>query len=128
MRYFRITFIALVALLWLPVSAHCLLETATGLQFLECQTEGQSSGNPDSHCTGSGCCSVERSHYTVERAPISPRFVALDLITIDPVQAPLNCLPTEVSLGILTAAPPELSETWHFVSRTALPARAPSAS
>jgi hypothetical protein len=37
-----------------------------------------------------------------------------------------NSLPVEVSVGVLTAAPPQLLKTWHFVSRTALPARAPS--
>jgi hypothetical protein len=35
-------------------------------------------------------------------------------------------LPDEVSAGILTAAPPQLLKTWHFFSRAALPARAPS--
>lgn len=38
----------------------------------------------------------------------------------------ITALPIEVSLGILTAAPPEILSSRHFLSRTALPVRAPS--
>lgn len=37
-----------------------------------------------------------------------------------------NSLSREVSLGILTAAPPHLISSRHFAFRTALPARSPS--
>jgi hypothetical protein len=33
---------------------------------------------------------------------------------------------SETSFEVLTAAPPELPKSWHFIERTALPVRAPS--
>lgn len=125
-RHFRSILFALVAFLWLPVSAHCQLETVPGLEFLACQSAGPASGNPNSHCADSGCCSAERSEYTAEQTPFSQPSPDLFVITSEPVLTLPNSLPAEVSVGILTAAPPELSTTWHFASRTALPVRAPS--
>jgi len=125
-RYFRNTFFALAAFLWLPVSAHCQLETVPGLEFLACQSPSPATGNSNSHCADSGCCSVERSEYTAEQAPFSQPSPDLLVVKSEPVLTLPNTLPAEVSVGILTASPPELPTTWQFASRTALPVRAPS--
>lgn len=121
-RRFRNIFFALAALLWLPVSAHCQLEAVPGFEFLHCQ-EATSSATPKD-C--SGCCAVEKSQYKTEqlRFNLSAPDVLPDLTPA--VEPTVRALPAEVSRGILTAAPPELVQSWHFLSRTALPVRAPS--
>lgn len=123
MRYFRNIVFALAAFIWLPVSAHCQLESVPGFEFLRCATTSQ---NSQGHCNDGGCCSVEKSQYKSEqqRATLaSPIFLPA---VLTPILDATHSLPAEVSVGILTAAPPELPTTWHFLSRTALPARAPS--
>lgn len=122
-RCFRNIIFALAAFLWLPASAHCQLETIPGLAFLRCSADTQSSHDP---CKDGGCCAVEKSPY--QNASLRVTLPMLDLLPMlcAPLLKVTNTLPAEVSVGILTAAPPELLATWHFVSRTALPARAPS--
>jgi len=115
---------ALVAILWLPVSAHCQLESVPGFEFFRCTVETPSSHNPVKDCNN--CCAAEKSQYRAEHVRLNvPPSDFLPVFSA-PVLPAASALPTEVSLGILTAAPPELFKTWHFASRTALPARAPS--
>lgn len=122
-RYFRNIVFALAAFIWLPVSAHCQLETIPGLEFLRCASDIQSS---QGHCSDSGCCSAEKSQYKVDQLRLTLPSPDLLSISSTPVLYLPNTLPAEVSVGVLTAAPPQLLKTWHFASRTALPARAPS--
>lgn len=122
-RYFRNIIFGLAAFLWLPVSAHCQLEAVPGLEFLRCVSDSQ---NSNGNCNDSGCCSVEKSQYKSEQKRVSlpsPDFLPVPLT---PIVDAANSLPDEVSVGILTAAPPQLVKTWQFAFRTALPARAPS--
>lgn len=125
-RCFRNILFALAAFLWLPVSAHCQLETVPGLEFLRCPADAQSSRGPSRDCGDSGCCAAEKSQYKAEQLRVtlpSPDFLP---VSLTPIVDAASSLPAEVSLGVLTAAPPQLLRTWHFASRTALPARAPS--
>ena len=104
---------------------HCQLESVPGLEFLACQTTAHA-GKPDSHCD-TGCCASEKSQYT-KSAQLRVTLPSPDLLPI--LSMPLldlaNALPDEVSVGILTAAPPGLTARWQFSFRTALPVRAPS--
>jgi len=122
-RNFRNILFALLAVLWLPTSVHCQLETVPGFEFLRCDFGNQSSKDD---CNNSGCCTVEKSQYRSEHAPLTPPLPDPSLMPLTALASVANVLPAEVSLGILTAAPPQLLKTWHFVSRAALPARAPS--
>jgi len=109
--------------MWLPASAHCHLETIPGLEFLRCASDSQ---NSQGHCKDTGCCSAEKSQYKSEQQGVSllsPDFLP---VALTPIAGAVNSLPAEVSVGILTAAPPPLFQSRHFISRTALPARAPS--
>ncbi len=112
-----------LALAWLPVTSHCQMEVIPGFEFLQCG----SSATPDDHCEEDGCCAVESSDYHVTRHE-DLAFAGMVLIAsaADPSPTIQNFLPKEVSLGVLTAAPPEFARTWQFLSRTALPVRAPS--
>jgi hypothetical protein len=101
------------------------LETVPGLEFLACKTTAPAS-NPDSHCGDDGCCSAEKSEYKSEQLRLTLPLPDLLPVSLTPILDAANSLPAEVSVGILTAAPPQLRKTWQFASRTALPARAPS--
>ena len=123
LRHFRNIIFALAAFLWLPASAHCQLEAVPGLEFLHCAAD---SDNSKGDCKEDGCCSVEKSQYKSEQhgdAVLLPAFLPVDPM---PVPDMAHSLPADVSVGILTAAPPELPASWRFVSRAALPARAHS--
>ena len=123
-RRFNNTVFALAAFLWLPVSVHCQLESIPGLEFLRCADETPSSQNPAEDC--SNCCAVEKSQYRTKHVRLTIPTLDLLPLCFTPALSAADNLPVEVSLGILTAAPPQLRKTWQFASRTALPVRAPS--
>lgn len=123
-------FALMLALAWVPLMSHCQLESSSVLAFLRCAPEGQPPGSVPGHCDGPSCCAVESGKYQApSHQQIVPVFVpvfALALLPFDLVADSGNSLPPQVSLGLLTAAPPELSSTWQFTFRTAPPSRAPS--
>jgi hypothetical protein len=127
-RRFRKLFFALAAFLWLPVSAHCQLEALTGLEFLACETDSSCHSDPKSSSDTPDCCSVEKSQYhQVAQIRVNqPSMHLLSVMFTALILPAPNALPAEVCGGILTAAPPELLCRRHFISRTALPVRAPS--
>jgi hypothetical protein len=111
--------LALLAL-WLPVTFHCQLESIPGLEFVRCAADTSN----QSDCSDDGCCAVEKQLYKSEQhRQTLPIFSPL---TSAPLLNGASTLPDEVSLGLLTAAPPELLKTWQFAFRTASPPRAPS--
>ena len=116
-------FSLLALVIWLPATVHCELESVPGLKFLQCVSDGQ---NSKGNCSDDGCCVVEKSQYKSEQARLTIPSPDLLPLPLAPVLDVANLFPLEASLGILTAAPPELHQTWHFVSRMALPVRAPS--
>ena len=108
------------------MSAHCQLESVPGLEFLRCATDVQSAPGSSTDCGDSGCCAAEKSQYKSEQLRLTIPSPDLLPIAFAPILDAANNLRAEVSVGILTAAPPELLQTRHFLSRTALPVRAPS--
>ena len=116
----------LLALAWVPLTSHCLLESAYGFEFLRCTADTQSSPANPAHCGDDSCCSVEKASYQApSHQQIIPVF-ALALLPSELVADSEHSLPPQVTLGLLTTAPPELSAGWQFAFRTALPSRAPS--
>lgn len=125
MRIARTALIGTVALLWVLAASHCLVETVPGLEFLHCSAEAQTS-SPDNHGCDDSCCGVESAGYEAQRRQ---HFILTSIIPTVPSDVAVvlaRSLPPEVSLGILTTAPPEFCRTWQFLFRTALLARAPS--
>ena len=116
-------FSLLALVIWLPATVHCELESVPGLEFLQCVSDGQ---NSKGDCSDDGCCVVEKSQYKSKQSRLTIPSPDLLPVALAPVLDGADILAAEASLGILTAAPPELHQTWHFVSRTALPGRAPS--
>lgn len=125
MRYFRNNFFALAAFLWLPVSAHCQLESVPGLEFLRCVVDAQTPGD-STDCGDSGCCAVEKSPYKSTQARVT--IPSPDLLPLLPVALAdiTDILSDEVSAAAFAAVPPELPKCWQFAFRTASPPRAPS--
>lgn len=126
MRRFRNIVFALAAFLWLPASAHCELEALSGFEFLHCAVETQSSDGANKGCNDCGCCAVEKSQYRSNHIFQNTPAPGLLPVLLAPWLESFQPLSAEVCLGILTAAPPGLLPSRHFLSRTALPVRAPS--
>lgn len=125
-RLLRNTLLLLLAAAWLPLTAHCRLESLPSLAFLECADDRdchQRTDSPD----GGECCSFESASYFLpsHQPDVSPALV----LALPPFESPTELvrgLPAPVSVGVLTAAPPDIPVSWQFSFRTALPPRAPS--
>ena len=107
----------LLALLWLPITAHCSLETLPGLEFLECESDASKKD-----CEEDACAQIERPSYKIsDTETIVPEpQLAIWFELIFPREVPVD------SPQPSTAAPPEISPGWQFLFRVALPPRAPS--
>jgi hypothetical protein len=119
----------LLALAWVPINAHCLLESVPGLEFVRCcaDAEAPSPAPVGDPCKDDGCCTVESSHYQVPREETAASLLLLAiLVEVCPV-IPEGVTLSEVATGDPPAfPPPELPSSWQFALRTALPVRAPS--
>ena len=117
--------IVCLALIWAPLVAHCQVEAVSGAQLLTCHSDKMASETPDSHCCDCLSCSCDSAHYHQLQNQIRICIIQ-SVIETAPLMESGNGLSSEVSLGILTAAPPESLHCWQFSSRAALPVRAPS--
>jgi hypothetical protein len=113
----------LLAMLYLPASAHCLLEQANWLPAGGgcCEESPVTDGSNTSSCPD-GCCPLEDAGYargsgaaTIITA-VQPCEIAV-LLAFTPKQA-LAVSPEP--------SPPDLPKAWQFAFRTALPPRTPS--
>jgi hypothetical protein len=123
-RYFRNIWFALAAFLWLPAVAHCQLEALTGLAFLQCHEEASDSHSSSKDCTD--CCAVEKSQFRSVQLRFSAPSPELLLIVPAFLPQPKTVLLPPGHPLERTSAAPDLPQRWHFLSRTALPVRAPS--
>jgi len=118
--------IALVLLaLWMPVTAHCKLETLSGLDFLACVEHQDSVPHQDSDCKEDVCASVESGDYRVEDNP-PLNLLPLAIVTPTEIDWLADDPRPELIIPAKTYSPPELPRFWQFSFRTALPPRAPS--
>ena len=108
-----------MALLWVPLTSHCQLESIPGFEFLHCPSEATSSG-----CCDDSCTTIESGSYKVPEhpnlVPLLYLVAAFHLATITETD-----LVAEPGVRIVDG-PISLSSTWQFSFRTALPVRAPS--
>ncbi len=126
MRYLKTIWVLALALLWVPITSHCQLESIPSLTALLACCEHEAASTPHQDCEQDACASVESGDYrTQEHEPllVSPDHISIEVAA---VVVELSSLKDEVSLGILTTAPPEQHRIWQFAFRTALPVRAPS--
>ena len=118
----------LLAVLWLPMTVHCQLESIGGFEFLSCcihSEAAQDSAHHDADCQTDSCATVEAGHYRHEDSQHTPMQLVLALILTDWLPGEL-LPPVSVATVSVSSAPPELPKVWQFSCRTALPPRAPS--
>jgi hypothetical protein len=108
--------------LWLPITSHCQLERVPGLEFLHCAADTSESSN----CEGDGCQTVESGLYKIsDHSTIAPVPVCGPFLFM----LPHRSLEDSSLVGpgrAQSSFPPDLPQRWQFISRTALPIRAPS--
>jgi hypothetical protein len=127
-RYLKTIWVVALALLWVPITSHCQLESIPSLTALLacCEHEDTSAPHEDQDCEQDSCASVESGDYrTQEREPllVIPDHISIEVaaVVVEP-----GSLPDEISLRILATAPPAQHHLWQFALRMALPVRAPS--
>jgi hypothetical protein len=125
-RRFRNIFFALIACLWLPTFAHCQIEALTGLELLQCNTTCLATGNPGHDSGKDICCPVEKSQYKSDQPSVSLPPPALFSVLMIAQQRMEQFLPAKNLVVASTTTLPQLPKAWHFLSRMALPVRAPS--
>ena len=128
MRYLKTIWVVALALLWVPITSHCQLESIPSLTALLacCDHEETAAPHQDQDCEQDACASVESGDYRTqehERLLISPDHRSVEAVT---AAVELSSLPDATSLQILRTAPAEQHHIWQFTFRTALPVRAPS--
>ena len=123
-RFKKIAALLLLAF-WVPISSHELLEH---WGVIHTQASNPIDKHDDDHDAADGLCVNAASHVQAPQPGVHVSFAPI-------VQFELWLVASAVVDGSVLeatgpappgAAPPELPQTWHFVSRTALPARAPS--
>lgn len=108
------------------MSMHCKVEGVPALKFLACETQSSNSQIPDSpnHCSDKGCCAFEGAIYKAECSKLTvPPTVLVSSVLLALFQEEPK---VESPLLISRESPLEFRQSWQFVSRTALPIRAPS--
>jgi hypothetical protein len=125
MRSLRMILTLLLAVVWMPLAAHCQIESVTGLEVLSCAPLGEGGTCAGSPCDPGSCCSLESGQF---RLPQSQPVIAAPLVMALPLVLALAVeeAPTEAACRVLTDQPPEVPKPWQFSRRAALPPRAPS--
>lgn len=124
-RLLNIAMIGMMACLWLVQAAHCQVGQFPGLDFLACNNT--SAENEAHSCCGGTCKSIEsRQSKTEEKKRLAePQPESLPWFA-EALTALLVSEPESDSRISLADVPPEFPKCWQFLSRTALPVRAPS--
>jgi hypothetical protein len=117
-----------LALIWLPATMHCGLETAGVIGHADaCCHHGEVDSGESTHCEQGICGIVEGGEYqpastlTKVPAPTAALYVFC-LLELAPELKPVP----EIVASVEVESPPEIRRTWHFIARAALSPRAPS--
>jgi len=121
----NIAIVGLLAFLWLVQASHCHAGNIPGLDFLGCNRNNAE--NEAHSCCGGTCKTIESRQTKTEE---KKRLAAPQPESLPWLAAALAALRLSESDGDrsipFAAVPPELPKCWQFLSRTALPVRAPS--
>ena len=112
---------------WLPATSHCLLGAAGGVPDTCCGEHGQGNepapADRDDDCAT--CDNVESGLYKIS-AQDNFTFAFQATLTADLIgSVPLPISPIALQ-RLSSRAPPGLTVRWQFLTRTALPGRAPA--
>ena len=115
----------ILALFWLPITSHCLLERLSGLEFLSCCTHAaEPCANEEKDCETDACAVVEEGFYKVQdNGDLLPERVFQSSLLLPDIflAESVKCLPPSREVSR-----PELTASWQFAYRASLPIRAPS--
>jgi len=129
-RILRLTAALVLAILWLPATMHCGLETAGFIGQADgcCQHDDSVPANGQPAQCGQGVCGiVESGDYQPASAltKVPAPSLALYVFCLLELAPTLELVP-EIAASVEVESPPEIRRTWHFVERAALSPRAPS--
>ena len=122
---FKIIAALLLLAFWLPISSHEMLEH---WGVIHTQASNPIDKHDDDHDAADGLCVNAASHVQAPQPGVLVSFAPIGQFELWLVASAVVDGSVLEATGPAPpgAAPPELPQTWHFVSRTALPARAPS--
>jgi hypothetical protein len=123
MRFWTKSWALLLALLWLPVTSHCLMEVADVLVADACCQADTHSSVPHEH-ESEGACQVESNQFAGQKEELGKTFAVL-------VIALLERIPSDVASQISRVHAEDVASlglrpAWHLDLCTSVPARAPS--
>jgi hypothetical protein len=125
-RYLNIAIVGLMAFLWVAQAAHCQIGAIPGL---DCHTDASDGkAETEAHaCCGGTCKTIEsRQNRTEEKQLLAaPQPAPQPWLTIALVNLAWSDSDSHGG-NSFADVPPELPQCWQFLSRTALPVRAPS--
>jgi len=115
----------LLAMLYLPATAHCLLEQAAWLPAGGgCCEESPTADSSETSSCPDGCCPLEDTGYPRAFGGSSTAFLAS--IQLYELAALVDFTPKQALAVLPQPSPPDLPKAWQFAFRAALPPRAPS--
>ena len=113
-----------MAVLYLPTTAHCLLEHAGVVVLENCCPASECDREEETVPGPTGCCPIEFAvYFAPQKAVLTSPLVVEFPSTVHSVEI---ALPEPSILITPTQRPPDLVNSWQFSFRTALPPRAPS--
>lgn len=121
-KRFRTVLLMLLALLWAPVTSHCMFERLDGFDFLSCCTHEEETAEPAHHeeedCSTDACAVVEEGSYKLQDHD--------DLLaSVTEVSYQARPKRTDTMVGG-ARPPPDIAVGWQFSHRAAPLIRAPS--
>jgi len=126
-RSLRTWLVAVLAVLWGPLTVHCAIEAVPGLEFVRCSDAVAAAGHDSDPCDESVCCELESVVYHPPRQETMVVRFSNELpsaTVFHAVQSP--AIPVLTFSVLLNASPPDLPVAWRFTQRAALPVRAPT--
>jgi hypothetical protein len=110
-----------LALLWVPVTGHCLMENAGFIAADACCADAAPAhGHEDSH----GACQVESNQFAAHKEDFLQSMVIVAVVILDLAAFESTAVTSAISAS--GVAPVDLRPSWHLDLCTSLPARAPS--
>ena len=128
MRTLKTMLTILLAIVWMPLTSHCLLlESASNLEFLSCcEHKVTATAHHEDECANDSCAVVEGAQYksSFQRVSVPPleTHVAFEL----PPLLDATLTSTASAAHQSDDALGQLPVAWQFSFRTAAPPRAPS--
>ena len=118
----------MLALLWVPITSHCMFERLPGLEFLACVPHVDASSTPQKqHCADEACAVIEEGSYKIQDdGDLVPKPVLTIAFLLGVVTGEATVKDSGGEPLRAAHPPPHLAPAWQFADRAAVPVRAPS--